>query len=263
MRRLSSILFVGVVLAMAPSPAYAWWEKIDPFSGPGPFSGFSVEARIFCFNQTLPKKINPATNREEVDGVDDLQKKNFTGLTLSACPIHPGEVRRASIDLGLRLLKYADSKNSTNCAEGRAAATQWAGCNTMSMVTLVPTLSWRVFANPRHDWLDFVDLSFGGGVYWFSSDGSKPGGFDSFAGIILEPGRIDIHAPTALTKGKGGWAWAIPAVRFGLAVFPAGFQPNAFGPQLVGEKAGRIGAEWRHTIAIFGDLEAIVRRFSN
>jgi len=114
-----------------------------------------------------------------------------------------------------------------------------------------------VFTNPR---IDVVDAGVGAGVYWFSALGSRPGGFDSFSGVIVEPVRLDFHAPTVLTRNH--WWAAIPNLRFGLIVFPGGFDTNAFGPSLTGDKARRIDAEWLKNIGIFFDLEPIVRRFS-
>jgi hypothetical protein len=273
MRRVRAALILGVLFElMLPAPAHAWWDWLDDLSGPGKFKGWHLEARLVCFNDRVapPSPGNAAnarttrnaatatteaqptsadtatTTTTETQG--DLVDHNFSGgVTLSACRARPGERRRASIDLGLRLLRYTD--NSTSNA--------FAGGNSISLSTLVPSFEWRVFNNPR---LDVVDAGVGAGVYWFSSLGSSPGGFDSFSGVIVEPVRLDFHAPTVWTRDK--WWTAIPNLRFGLVVFPGGFDTNAFGANLTGDKAHRIDSEWLKNFGIFFDLDPIIRHFS-
>ena len=50
MRRLFVALACCVVLqAILPAPVYGWWEKIEEWSGPGPFYGWTIDARLVCF----------------------------------------------------------------------------------------------------------------------------------------------------------------------------------------------------------------------
>jgi hypothetical protein len=268
MRRVRSAVILGVLFElMWPAPAHAWWDILDQLSGPGKFKGWHLEARLVCFTEPATTTTTPATTTttstaatptntttttttttaaNEKQG--DLVDQNFSGgITFSACKVRPGETRRASIDLGFRLLRYTDD----------AASNAFAGGNSISLSTLVPSFEWRVFTNPR---IDVVDAGVGAGVYWFTSLGSLPGGFNSFSGVIVEPVRLDFHAPTVLTRDH--WWAAIPNLRFGLIVFPGGFDANAFGPLVTGDKARRIDAEWLKNFGIFFDLEPIVRRFS-
>jgi hypothetical protein len=166
------------------------------------------------------------------------------GIVSSACGLERGERRRASFDLGIRLLSFTD-QSPTN---------PYAGGNTIKLTTLEPSFSWTVFSDPRYD---MVDAGVGAGVYWFSSDGAKAGGFRAFKGIILEPMRFDIHAPSSVAGTKWWWT-AIPLVRLGWDIFPAGFDANAFGPRLIGEKAQRIPAHLVGTRAIFVDWQPII-----
>jgi hypothetical protein len=258
MRRVRAALILGVLFElMLPAPAHAWWDWLDQLSGPGKFRGWHLEARLVCFTERVSTPTSnpnptPAPNQTPPNSANesqgDLVDQNFSGgVTFSACPVRPGERRRASIDLGLRVLRFTDD----------AATNPFAGGNSITLSTFVPSLEWRVFTNPR---IDVIDAGVGAGVYWFSSLGSRPGGFDSFSGVIVEPVRLDFHAPTVLTRKQ--WWTAIPNLRFGLIVFPGGFDTNAFGPNLTGDKTRRIDAEWLKNIGIFFDLEPIVRRFS-
>lgn len=43
-----------LVQTMMPTPAYAWWEKLEKLSGPGPFSGLAVDFRVACFGEISP-----------------------------------------------------------------------------------------------------------------------------------------------------------------------------------------------------------------
>jgi hypothetical protein len=246
MRRVRSALILGVLFElMSAAPAHAWWDILDQLSGPGKFQGWHLEARLVCFTEPVTNQGDRASPNALQSDKDD---KNFSGgFTASACRIRQNERRRASLDLGLRVLRYTDD----------SASNPFAGGNTITLSTFVPSFSWRVLNDAR---FDIVDAGVGAGVYWFTSLGSRPGGFDSFSGVIVEPVRLDFHAPTAWTRSK--WWAAIPNLRFGLIVFPGGFDTNAFGPSVTGDKARRIDAEWLKDFGIFFDLEPIVRHFS-
>src|SRR5262245_30150944 len=102
MRRLASTLFVALVIQIvSAAPAHAWWEKIDPFSGPGPFIGLSVEVQIKCFTKSADKLVdasgNPTTDDRGNPYDDDLHRMNFTGFDLSLCHVEQSKVRRVSI----------------------------------------------------------------------------------------------------------------------------------------------------------------------
>jgi hypothetical protein len=254
MRRVRSALILGVLCElMWPAPAHAWWDILDQLSGPGRFKGVHLEARLVCFTEPAPK-IDEDPGRSEGRKAsnetlgDDVTDRNLSGgVTYSACAVREGQKRRASLDLGFRFLRFTDVADSN----------RFAGGNEIALTTLVPSFSWRVFSDRR---FDVVDAGVGAGVYWFSSRGANSGGFESFSGVILEPVRLDFHAPSVLTRNH--WWAAIPNLRFGLLVFPDGFKANAFGPALTADKARPIGAEWLKNFGIFFDLDPIVRHFS-
>lgn len=52
--RLVACVATLLLQAMMPRPAYAWWEKLEKLSGPGPFSGLAVDFRVACFGEISP-----------------------------------------------------------------------------------------------------------------------------------------------------------------------------------------------------------------
>jgi hypothetical protein len=168
------------------------------------------------------------------------------GVVFSACPIGRDNNRRISINATARLLhSYGERK------------AQYAGGNEIQLAMFVPALSWRPLAD--FETIDVVDLSTGAGVYWFSSEGGRPGAFEPFNGFVIEPVRIDFHAPSSLTKkGVGGALLAGLSARVGLAIFPRGFEANAFGTTSTPEQAQQIPAEWVGFKAIFWDFGPLI-----
>lgn len=75
MQRIFGALIIAILLQLiTPAPAHAWWEFIEPWSGPGWWIGFDIDARLFCLVDSLP----PA-KKEELSGlmrdfVQGLQK---------------------------------------------------------------------------------------------------------------------------------------------------------------------------------------------
>jgi hypothetical protein len=222
MRRLSVALICCVVLqAMLPTPALAWWEKIEDWSGPGPFYGWTLSGRLVCFTS----------------GTDGITHVTSGGVVFSACRLD-GRTRRASIDLGMRFL-WAD--DDPRFANGQR----------ISLTTLEPTFSWRVIESDK--W-DFFDYGVGAGVYWVNSTE-----FPSVRGSFLEPVRLDFHATTKMLGADNKrWWLGLPVFRFGLLVFPAGHDTAAFAPSP--GTARRISRDWVRSYGIFVDLEPLLNR---
>jgi len=334
MRRFGLAL-AGCLLAqlIAPPPAQAWWGWWDELSGAGPFRGWEVETRLFCFGdrrgptdallEAAAKQLafayelvraNPDENSKygtkladltsssmasvsrSVTGqklqdlgaqtktlTDELARESQTpvvqsvtrtlrevanayerarevrllgasaGVTLSACPIQRDVYRRGSINMTFRRLEsYSDREK------------QYAGGNQVVLTTFVPAVAWRPLLGIAGGWADWVDLASGAGVYWLTSEGSMPGGFDAISGVLLEPVRIDFHAPSALTK-RPGLGWALLgglSYRRGLAIFPGGFEANAFGVTQTPQQAERISSEWVRNSAIYMDLGPFIHRLA-
>jgi hypothetical protein len=223
MRRFSAVVVFSVMLqAVVPASAYAWWEWIEQFSGAGPFTGISIEARFVCF-VAVPGQ---AVQARPVSGLE---------LVAGSCKLRSDEVRRASIDLGIRFVSADDDP-------------RFANGEPIKLTTLAPSMSWNLIPSKR--W-DFVDYGVGAGVYWFTSTE-----FPVMRGAFIEPIRIDFHATTAF-KERTKWSAVVPRVRVALLGFPAGFEPTAWAP--APGVARRYSRDWVKNIAIFADLEPLLR----
>jgi len=221
MRRLYVSVVLGVCLQAAfAEPAHAWFGWFDRLSGPGPFKGLQLEARLVCFGPSV----------------------QFTSTVVeSACPDPPEDTpakRRASINLEFRSLHYTDESR------------QYAGGHEIGLTTIEPTFAWSVLSGSRK--YDVVDVVTGGGMYWFSSEG-----FDSFHGLIVEPARFDLHAPWIVRRHA--WAALIPVYRIGWAWFPAGFPADAFAATGTAAHRIE-GGHTSFTQGLFVDLEPLVRQ---
>ena len=160
------------------------------------------------------------------------------GVLWSFCS--PEKIRRVSIDLGITYLRADDAR--------------FADGNRLKLITMIPSVSWRVFDDARYD---AVDVGIGGGMYWFSSVGFAP-----FNGVVLQPWRVDIHAPSSWSSkppgDRYGRRWlALATLRLGHLAFPAGFEPNAFNPAS-GTPVGRIAGELVFSKSIFLNLEPLI-----
>jgi hypothetical protein len=182
-------------------------------------------------------RLNVAESEYATAQMLEEQRRMLTasaGVSFSACPMQKDLTRRGAVGLTYRRMDtYGERKE------------EFAGGNTISLSTLTPMVSWRPLFQVANGKYDYVDLATGGGFYWLSSDGARPGGFDSFSGVILEPIRVDLHAPAL--SNRTGFAWGLVAstsFRFGYAIFPAGFDPNAFGATRFPEQSERIRGEW-------------------
>jgi hypothetical protein len=176
----------------------------------------------------------------------------FGGVTYSACPIEKDVNRRVSIDIAFRLMHTYTARSL-----------DYAGGNQIKLATFVPSVSWRPLVGVGNGKIDLVDLAAGAGIYWLSSSGAQPGGFDAFSGMILEPLRIDFHAPSKLAESKKWWWTAVPSFRVGVAMFPAGFKAGAFGKTATPDESDRIPAEWIPNWAIFADISPIIYKFKH
>jgi hypothetical protein len=172
-----------------------------------------------------------------------------TGVFWSMCSTD--KTRGTSFDIGTTFWRTIEDSSD------------FAGGKPVRLLTLIPSISWRVFLDPR---FDVLDAGAGGGVYWFTS-----AGFEEFKGIVLQPGRLDFHAPTRwstydlasgtpLTKTLKVLArvTAIFNLRYAVMSFPSGFAANAFAGS--GARSERIPAELNQTWTIFLNLKPLAHR---
>jgi hypothetical protein len=156
----------------------------------------------------------------------------------SACSQKVTERRRASIDIGMRLLwtRHKDRR--------------FANGERIGLTTLEPAISWSVFNSSKTPGLDVVDYGIGAGAYWISSKG-----FPSLRGGFVEPARLDFHAPS-----NAYWLARVPVLRVSWLVFPGGFEPTAFAARP--PVAQRIPRDWVFTWGIYLDLQPLQDRFN-
>ncbi len=113
-------------------------------------------------------------------------------------------------------------------------------------------MSWRLLPDTNYDW---VDVGIGGGAYWFTSSG-----FPSQNGVVLQPVRLTFRAPPSWFGQEASTfrrLAAVPGIAFGLTMFPAGFEADAFAG--VGEKAVRLPREIVPTWYVFLNVQPLLQ----
>jgi hypothetical protein len=242
----------AVCLLSFPAPALAWWDFIEELSGPGRFYGWDISMRLFCIAESKTERKPPAP----APAGQKAQPTTRTfalipppiGVITSACKAEGVETdaqgnvtttrRKLAFDVGARFVWAVDND-------------AFATGHRISLTTLEPAVSVPLL-NRFVNW-DLLDYGVGAGVYWFSSTE-----FPSFNGAFLEPVRLDVHAP--FNWRKHAWSSAIPRARFGLLVFPAGFERASFAP--TDPSPARISRDWVKTVAIDFDLEPLLNYLS-
>jgi len=161
-----------------------------------------------------------------------------TGMFWSLCSDE--KERRFSIELNVDDWRAFD--NETN--------SRFSGGTSIRLITVMPSVTWSVIGRRN---ADVVDVGMAGGYYAFSSQG-----FDALRGFILEPLRVELHAPTSWAgeplKNPRRLA-SMFTYRFGLMTIPAGFESDAFAP---GSHEGRMRAELVQTHGIFFNLNSLL-----
>jgi hypothetical protein len=291
MRRLCVVLVAcGLVEAVCPTPAAAWFGFLDRLSGPGWFKGPQFEVRLACFGEDLKKnatfqaaitKTEEARRTPNADTWNEARKAWNTVATVYPRWLRDSDIQSTGqtdqvvAEQSMRVVEStldamtsvgvtwsACSSNIVRRASVDLGVRRWttnpdpqfAHNEVISLSTLVPSFSWRIIADPR---LDVLDAGMGGGVYWFSSPG-----FKSFSGVILEPWRFDVHSPSSWSgkswKDFRRWA-ALPVFRAGVVMFPGGFEAGDF--EASGDQAHRISAELVPTYSFFVSLKPFVRKW--
>lgn len=243
-------MFACFTLIASPAQAGDLWAWIKELSGPGPFHGAQLDVRLACVGTI--KAPGDYTTAEAQDRRKEAQADRFTpgtGVFYSACR---GARAHSPVALG------ATFRSLHNSPTGSA---DYAGGNRINLTTLGVAAMWRPIDGIEHPKLDVLDIGVAVSRYWFTNTGAQPGSFTHLTGMMIEPLRLEFHAPS-FVRNAGGWSWlaSVPFVQLSWVIFPAGFGPNAFGPDLVGEKAQRLPAEWVPAGNVFFDITPIVRR---
>jgi hypothetical protein len=161
-----------------------------------------------------------------------------TGMFWSACSDEKD--RRVSIELNVNDWHSFDNENNA----------KFSGGESIRFVTVMPSVTWRMFANQK---ADVIDLGIAAGYYAFSSKG-----FKSVDGFIIEPLRIDLHAPSSWAAYKRTDPKRLASMvtfRFGLMTIPGGFAADAFAR---GSHVGPIEAEMVPTVGLFFNLNSLL-----
>jgi len=187
--------------------------------------------------QRLAEDLRAAVNRAPATAM----ATSSAGVAWSLC--NPNKKRRLALDIGWNTWESDQDPN-------------YAGGAPINLDTLMASISWRALQGTD---FDFVELSAGGGMYWFTSTG-----FKSLKGVVLQPARFTLRAPSSWSgksvKDIRRWA-AVPVYAIGITTFPAGFEPNDFAG--VGERAVRIPRELLFTQYFFFNVEPFLRRRRN
>lgn len=209
-------------------------ESVSAFCGPADGCGTS-SAALSAAEASL-KSV-----KEQLTNLGDQSKDGrfYGGGSFSICPPDQDRYRQASFDVVVGRLSTFGGANEA-----------YAGNHRIVLSTLMPTVTWRPLAGNKY-YLDWFDLAAGAGFYAFSTGGD----FDPLSGLMLQPIRLDLHAPSRLPKGLG--ALSIISYRRGLTVFAKGFKANAFGTHN-GVPSERLEAEWIKSKAIFVDLSSLL-----
>ena len=62
-----SLILAGVFQMLSVVPALAWWEWLDPLSGPKGLKGPQFEARLVCFGSELPSNLRTLLSTADTD----------------------------------------------------------------------------------------------------------------------------------------------------------------------------------------------------
>ena len=112
MRRIIVIaLCVLSFLVSLPAPAHAWWDWLDEFSGPGPFTGFDLQWRLACINDKLPEeKPNTPLARNWLAERD--KRRAALDILLDPLPPTPANSpdRQTEIDMARKRLEEAETE---------------------------------------------------------------------------------------------------------------------------------------------------------
>jgi hypothetical protein len=234
---------VFALVVLMPARTYAWWEFIEALSGPGRFYGWDIQLRVFCVIDAIPVKEGTRTRDKDQQVTPQSFVPTTVGVLTSTCKAEELTPKvkykqRIAVDLGMRFLWADDNPRFANGER-------------ISLTMFHPSIS-TALLNRFDDW-DILSLGFGGGAYWFSSKE-----FSSFNGVFLEPIRLEIHAP--FNWRTETWSAAIPRIRVGYLVFPAGFDTALFAA--TADVPPRISRDWVYNLAVDFDLSPLLRKLS-
>lgn len=159
------------------------------------------------------------------------------GMFVSLCT--ENRERRYSIELNVGDWRSLDNANND----------RFSAHNSIRLITVMPSVTWSVFRNKNHDYLD---LGMAAGYYAFSSNG-----FDKVNGFIWEPLRIDFHAPSSWASHPRTDIRRVVSMftlRLGWMSIPGGLPVGSFAP---GSHDRDISTELVPTMGAFFNLNSL------
>ncbi len=123
--------------------------------------------------QRLAEDLRAAVNRAPAT----MMATSSAGVAWSLC--NPNKKRRLALDIGWITWESDPDPN-------------YAGGAAINLDTLMASISWRALQGTD---FDFVEVSAGGGMYWFTSTG-----FESLKGVVLQPARLIASGPLVLER---------------------------------------------------------------
>lgn len=252
MRRLGATLICcAILLLLLPAPADAlFWRWLDELSGPGPFNGFELEARLYCFPDREAGALTRAAAASKAAGPEKKKYGGFERFLGAQLPcFNPSSLegpRKASINL---TGSYNWAKDSNlDYGDGRDHKVHY--------IELRPS----VWVRPARS----IDV--GAGVSWLWFRGDR---FESFSRIAIEPVMVDIkpfalwhdlrrgNKPIANPDGPDAEADLFLTFRTGVMLMPKGFTGRDFGAP---QDPFAVGHEWLPTFSVLIDLDFLRRR---
>jgi hypothetical protein len=230
MKRHRLALVLSTVFCLfVPSVAHAGlWELIDGLSGPGPFQGTTFEWRLVCVS-------TPDEMSREGDGSKLSLGVVGPGCVFKQVPTRHRRIASVNVQFGL----FWDTSN-----DNRLDYEDPTFDERVRLTTLEPSF----WVRPTRA----VEIGAGVGSAWFSGPA-----FESFQRLYLRPFQVEIKPISLVSRDKPyGSRDEFLAVRFGVIVFPEGFDSADFGAR-PGFKTDR---DILKTFALVVDLDPLFRR---
>jgi hypothetical protein len=200
-------MLLGFLFALPGMARAGIIEWIDQMSGPGPFLGFSVEARLHCypakrtddiFDDGKPRPKDPSTAQQDYE--------HAIGVVLPCLNrLKPGE--RPGITVNL------------------ASGVSWALHNNLPYASDVQDTGVRLTTlEPSFWWYPLPPVAVGAaaGVYWFKGAG------DTFSRFFIKPVQVELK-PFAFPRHRWHTAAQIFTIRASYVLMPEGVEAKDFG----------------------------------
>lgn len=262
MRRLGATFVCCVLFHLAlPAPADAlFWRWLDELSGPGPFNGIEIEARLYCFPDRVQRSVATPAQTMDANGQAGGSSVLEAGKREARAP------RRAFLAAQLPCLNKSSREGPRKASVNLTTSYNWARNSN------------QIYADGRDHKVHYIEvrpsvwvrparsIDVGTGVSWLLFRGDR---FDSFSRIAFEPVMVDIK-PFALLNDLRRRTplvrkYVMPdaegdlflTFRTGVMLMPKGFTDRDFGAE---PNTFSVGHEWLPMFSVLLDLDFLRRR---